>query len=126
MRPSNGESSLHGISKVVSVGLGMQNIAKDLGSDISVRIHSDACAAIGIARRRGLGKIRHLDVEELWVQQTIRDRSVDLVKVLGTENSADLLTTHVAADLLNQMPQKFGMVYMDGRASAAPELPKEH
>ena len=62
---SSGESELHGISKGVSVGLGMQSIAKDLGFDISVRIHSDACAAIGIARRRGLGKIRHLDVEDL-------------------------------------------------------------
>ena len=66
---SSGESELHGISKGLSVGLGMQSIAEDLGFDISVRIHSDACAAIGIARKRGLGKIRNLDVEDLWVQQ---------------------------------------------------------
>ena len=59
---SSGESELHGISKGVSVGLGMQSIAKDLGFYISVRIHSDACAAIGIARRRRLGKIKHLGV----------------------------------------------------------------
>ena len=122
---SSGESELHGISKAVSTGLGMQSIAKDLGFDISVRIHSDACAAIGIARRRGLGQIRHLDVEDLWVQQKVRDRSVDLVKVLGAENPADILTKHVAADVLNKMLQNIGMVYMDGRASAAPDIPKE-
>ena len=103
----------------------MQSIAKYLGFDISVRIHSDACAAIGIARRRGLGNIRHLDVEDLWVQQKFRDRGVDLVKVPGIDNPADTLTTYVAADLLNKMLQKVGMVYMDGRAPAAPELPKE-
>ena len=103
----------------------MQSIVKELGFDISVRIHSDACAAIGIARRRRLGKIRHLDVEDLWVQQEIRDRSVDLVKVLGAENPADILTTYVAADLLNKMLQKIGMVYMDGSAPATQELPKE-
>ena len=103
----------------------MQSIAKDLGFDISVRIHSDACASIGIARRRGLGKIRHLDVEDLWVQQKIRDRSVDLVQVLGTENPADILTKYVAADLLNKMLQNIGMVYLDGRAPAARKLPKE-
>ena len=67
----------------------------------------------------------HLDVEDLWLQQKIRDRSVDLVKVLGAENPADVLTKYVAADLLNKMLQKIGMVYMDGQASAAPELPKE-
>ena len=70
----------------------MQSIAKDLGLDLSVRIHSDACAAIGIKRRRGLEQIRHLGVEDLVVQQKIRNRSVDLVKVLGIENPADILT----------------------------------
>ena len=103
----------------------MQSTAKDLGLDISVRIHTDACSAIGIARRRGLGKIRRLDVEDLWVQQKIHDRTVDLVKVLGAQKPANILTKYVAADLLNEMLQKIGMVYMDGRASAAPELPKE-
>ena len=77
----------------MSVGLGMQSIAKDLGFNISVRIHSDACAAVGIARRRGLGKTRHLDFEDLWGQQKISDRSVDLVRTLGIENPADTLTT---------------------------------
>ena len=103
----------------------MQSIAKDLGFDNSVRIHSEACAAIGIARRRRLGKIRHLDIQDLWVQQSIRDQSVDLIKILGTEHHADVLTTYVAADLLGKMLHTIGMVYMDGRASADPELPKE-
>lgn len=35
---------------------------------------------IGIARRRGLGKIRHLDVGDLWVQAKVRQKVVDLVK----------------------------------------------
>ena len=59
-------------------------------------------------------------VEDLWAQQKIRARSVDLVKVLWTENLADLLTTYVAADLLNNMLKQHGMVYMDGHALATP------
>ena len=50
---------------------------------------------------------------------------MDLVKVLGTDKSTDMITKYVAADLLKKMLQHLGMVYMDGRASAAPELPKE-
>ena len=79
---SSGESKLHGILKGVSTALGMQLVARDLGFEIKVRVHSDACAAIGIARRRGLGRIRHLDVEDLWVQTKVRDRSV-LLKSFG-------------------------------------------
>ena len=56
----------------------------DLNMIKSLRIHSDATAAIGIARRRGLGKLRHLDVEDLWVQEKVRDKAVEICKVLGT------------------------------------------
>ena len=52
---SSGESKLHGISKCVSTALGMQSVARDLGFEMMAKVHSDACAAIGIARRRGLG-----------------------------------------------------------------------
>ena len=53
-------------------------------------MHSDATAAIGIARRKGLGKLRHLKVEDLWIQQKVRDKTMEIVKVLGTDNPADI------------------------------------
>ena len=122
---SSGESELHGISKGASTALGMRTIMRDLGFDAKIRIHSDACAAIGIARRRGLGRVRHLDVEDLWIQGLVRDGTIELVKVPGAENPADILTKYVAADLLNKMLGKIGMRFMEGRSAAAPELPKE-
>ena len=56
---------------------------------------SDATAAIGIARRRGMGRIRHLDVTDLWVQEKFTSKAASIDKVLGTENPADILTKHV-------------------------------
>ena len=43
----------------------------DLGINIRIQIKSDASAAIGIASRRGLGKNRHLEVSQLWLQQRV-------------------------------------------------------
>ena len=103
----------------------MQSVARDLGFETQVRVHSDACAAIGIARRRGLGRIRHLDVEDLWVQTKVRDGSVLLEKVLGSENPAAILTKHVSVDLLTKILGKMSMKFIDGRSPAAPELPPE-
>ena len=68
----------------MSLGLGMQSLILDLGFKVKVRVHSDACAAIGIARRRGLGRVRHLHVEDLWVQSKVREGHVDLVKGVPT------------------------------------------
>ena len=65
---SSGEAELRGISDGLAQALGIQSIAHDLGISWTIRMLSDATAAIGIARRRGMGRIRHLDVMDLWVQ----------------------------------------------------------
>ena len=63
-KQGRGENSLHGIAKGMQNGLGFQSMARDISIHRRLRVHSDATAAIGIARRRGLGKLRHLDVED--------------------------------------------------------------
>ena len=83
---SSGEAELQGIGSGISQGLGMQSIARDLGFELKVRVHSDATAAIGIARRRGLGKVRHLDCADLWIQEKIRTGAVQICKVPGADN----------------------------------------
>ena len=69
---SSAESELTGICQAAGEALGLQAICRDLGLEVKVRVHSDAAAAIGICRRRGLGRVRHLAVADLWVQDRIR------------------------------------------------------
>ena len=69
-----------------------------------------------------MGKIRHLDTTDLWVQEVIRSGRVELVKVLGTENPADILTKYIEKPLLQKMLAKMGMVQMEGRAACAPAI----
>ena len=84
-------------------------------------MHSDETAAIGIARRRGLGKVRHLDVTDLWIQDKVRNKSVELVKVLGSDNSADILTKYVERPILKKALKFLGLERLEGRASTAPK-----
>ena len=65
---SSGEAELRGIGDGLARAIGLQPIAADLGFTWRIDIHTDATAAIGITRRRGMGRIRHLDVTDLWVQ----------------------------------------------------------
>ena len=85
-----------------------------------VEIFSDATAAIGIARRKGLGKIRHLDVSDLWIQDKIRTRAITLSKVLGTENMADVLTKYVDRKTMDAALKRMNLRRMSGRPSCAP------
>ena len=117
---SSGEAELHGICMGITQGLGLQSVARDLGMVVDIRIHSDATAAIGMCRRRGMGKIRHLDVTDLWCQHKVRTGAVQLVKVLGSENPADMMTKYVPREILEKMLAKCNMVAREGRAACAP------
>ena len=122
---SSGEAELNGIGAGIAMGLGVQSICRDLGYDYKLRIHTDATAAIGIARRRGMGKIRHLDTTDLWVQEVVRSGRVELLKVLGSENPADMFTKYVERPILQKMLGKIGMQQLDGRAECAPAAAKK-
>ena len=117
---SSAEAELTGICKGAAQGLGLQGLASDLGLKWSVTVATDAAAAIGICRRRGLGKIRHLATADLWVQDRIKKGDFALVKVSGADNPADILTKHVDRTILEKHLRKLSLQYEDGRADSAP------
>ena len=117
---SSGEAELHGIAYGAAQALGMQRLLKDLGWKVGIRIHSDATAAIGICRRKGLGKVRHLATTDLWIQDKVRSRVIDLVKILGTENPADVLTKYVNRQNMESATAKMGLRTLAGRPACAP------
>ena len=50
--------------------LGISSIFEDFGeAGLKVRFGMDATAAMGIVQRRGLSKLRHAEVDVLWVQE---------------------------------------------------------
>ena len=79
----SGEAELSGIGTGIDEALGFQSLATYTGFRIMPIVFGDAMPAIGIARRRGLGKVRHLDVTDLWIQEKVRNHAVDIRKVPG-------------------------------------------
>ena len=119
---SSGEAELTGICKGASIGLGLQAVAKDLGLCWDLCVHSDATAAIGICNRKGLGKIRHLAVADLWIQDKVRAKDFQLKKVLGADNPADMMTKHINRADIDKHMRTIGLHWEDGRAASAPVL----
>ena len=89
---SSGEAEFCAVVKATAEALGVQALAEDLGEMMKIAVYSDSSAARGIASRTGLGKIRHLDVRLMWVQELVKNGKIMLRKVKGTENPADMLT----------------------------------
>eukprot|EP00972_Heterocapsa_arctica_P040367 5946748-Heterocapsa_arctica.AAC.1 len=57
----------------LSAALGFKSIANDLGTNLEIEIFSDNAAAKDMVRRTGLGKVRHIHVQDLRVQQALRE-----------------------------------------------------
>ena len=94
---SSGESELGSVVRAAAEGLGLRAVLQDFGVQAEVHIKSDATAAIGMVHRLGLGKVRHLSVADLWVQERVRSGDVRISKWPGLENPSDQQTKHVTA-----------------------------
>ena len=123
---SSGEAEFYGVVKASGYGLAYQALMRDFGMDRKLTVFTDSTAAMGIAARQGLGKLRHLETTTLWLQQAGRCKRLTLRKVLGEENPADVFTKYiVGAGKLGQLMQLFDCKYLAGRAEGAPKLRTE-
>jgi hypothetical protein len=119
---SSGEAELCGVIRGSGMGLGFQSLMADLGHVLPLRVWTDSSAAIGICTRQGLGKMRHIDTHLLWVQQAVRSGRVDLRKVIGEENPADISTKHLSSrERVQKLVALLGCRYTSGRAESAPQ-----
>ena len=62
--------------------------------DLSVEIATDSSGAKSFASRRGSGRIRHIEVKWLWLQQAVADGRFHMTQVAGAMNPADILTKY--------------------------------
>ena len=96
---------------------------EDLGvCGLNITCLCDSSAAIGIARRKGTGKIRHLAVHQLWLQNQVRNKEILLQKVDGSSNPADLFMKFLDQQAIVRYSLELGLNAGQGRATAAPEL----
>ena len=104
--------------------MGISRLMEDLGVECVERVTllSDASAAMGIASRRGSGKVRHIEVNQLWLQDKVMKGEVEISKVSTGNNLADALMKHVEGDILGKHMRGLGVQISSGRHSLMPEV----
>jgi hypothetical protein len=100
----------------------MMTLLEDLGDSYTARLHMDATAAQGVIDRQGISKIRHLDLNVLWLQEQLARELAPITKVLGTKNGADLMTKNVDAPLMLEHCRRLGVESREGRSTKASAL----
>ena len=118
---SSGEAEYYALVKGACQGMGIKSLMLDLGYNLNINMKTDSSAAFGIAGRTGLGKTRHIQVNQLWVQEKVRSGDITLMRIPGIENPSDICTKHVDAQTLARCAAKLGLVFAEGRAASTPE-----
>ena len=69
---SSAEAELYGMCEGASRGLGLQAMMGELGLSVRMFVCTDSAAAKSFASTRGLGRMRHIEVRELWLQELVQ------------------------------------------------------
>ena len=119
---SSAESELYSVVKGATEGLGLCTLCKDLGAEVGIKLNLDATAAKGILERQGIAKVRHIDVNVLWLQQQVAKKIVPLLKVAGEHDCANLLTKHLVSSVQQRHLDMMNLEFREGRAQIAAQL----
>ena len=122
---SSGEAEYYGIVKGARQGLGVKALLRDMGVGVDLVVGTDSSAAKGIAMRKGLGRVKHIETNQLWVQDSIAKGVFRLVKVGTLENLGDVLTKYVDRGRIERHLRNMGFVWESGRHELAPAVSKQ-
>jgi len=110
---SSGEAELIAMADGAARGLGLRTALDEMGVTTRlsiVQVFTDSSVAKSFVSTRGLGKMRHLEVKLLWLQECVRRARFLVGKVSGKGNVADALTKYQCIDRLRFLCAPHGIV----------------
>ena len=119
---SSAESEFYATMKASQETIGLISLAREFSMSLKARVMVDASAALGVAQRMGVGKIRHLQTGALWIQELELRKQLSLNKIPGADNVSDLMTKNVSREILERHVKGLSGTFTDGRAQKAVQL----
>ncbi len=90
----------------------MQQLLAWMGEPLRLRLSLGSSAARSAVLRRGVGRIRHLEVKTLWIQDHTASGRLVVDKIKGTENVADIGTKPLAGPIFVKLRVMLGLVML--------------
>ena len=122
---SSGEAELTAMVKMSCEVIGILQLMADLGvtgyagNPMEGIIYADSSAALGVVKRKGNGKLRHVRVGKLWLQEKREREELEFRKVGGQMNPGDLMTKNLQERVMEHHMELIGQKRCDGRASSS-------
>ena len=104
------EAELYAAELKASEAKGVQNMMCDLGFAVKPVLIIDAKATEHILHRHGIGKIKHIDVAHLWLQDEITSNRLSVRCVKSDDNLADIGTKALSNKIIRKHATSMGYI----------------
>ena len=105
------DAELYAGTRAATECIGVQSLMRDLGGERAVRMSMGSSAALALNLRQGLGKAKHICIQELWMQEAIKAGRISVDKFPGEHNPADLFTKGISEDRTAYLMEVLGYRY---------------
>ena len=113
---SSSEAELYGMVEAVARDRGLLTLCGEMGfGDVSsdVKLDTDSSVAKSFVCRRGLGRMRHLEIRDLWLQKEVADGKLEVSKIAGDKNLADSMTKILGVEDIKSRSSWVGLIWGD-------------
>ena len=109
----SGEAELIAMQDGAARGMGHQEVMSEMGLMLGVSllgVLTDSSVAKSFVASRGQGKMSHVEVKLLWLQDVVQSGRLVVGEVKGTANIADALTKYHFAAKFEELCSPHGVV----------------
>ena len=110
---SSGESEVMALSELKECMLIQYSLEFVGFGKVPIVMYTDATVARAFAHRTGVGRLKHLDVRYMWVQEQLSRGAYALKKIPRAENPADVLTHSPSSQELEKFKPMMGLFPME-------------
>lgn len=108
---SSMEAELYAGVKAATEAIGVQAMLAEIGMSLEIDMYMDSSSAIALSNKEGLGRAKHIAVQDLWLQDALKLKRLRLNKVSGDENLADLGTKNLCAGKIDYFMRQMGYIF---------------
>ena len=89
---SSAEAELYALTTGVAEGMVTKHLLQELGHEVILMNHVDSQSAKALASKKGLGRMKHVMLKYMYVQDVVEKKLTNLAYVSTKQNKADLMT----------------------------------
>jgi hypothetical protein len=124
------ESELYAANLAIAEGLFLVRACMFLCGDqmdensgeVRVKLHIDSSAVMGTIQREGFGRMKHIQIRHLFLEDLLRMKTFSLLKVSTKMNPADLGTKKLGVERRKDLGRLIGIFIGDDETSTRAEI----